>query len=180
MKKITLLVFGLWAALHLAACSPATPLARVMLEPTGEEGGDAVYQTVYDNGKTKETDAFSPEAERFTAVYGDFSCEIVNGKVINTLIATRLTNSAGEEGDADDTQKALLLALADEIDHDMAALSLFTAGTRHFAYVQLNVNWSSPGILYEYDSEAGRLSELARWDSYNLTGLSLPEEPAAK
>ena len=45
---------------------------------------------------------------------------------------------------------------------------------RYFAFAKLNVNWSAPCVLYEYAPQAQSLTELARWDKVDLTGLALP------
>lgn len=178
--SICLLCFTLFVI--LTACEKPvssgmqSPVLLVKIREQETAENTFQYLAVYPNGKTAETDAFDPEdAVFYTAAHGDFVSSIQNKTVINTLNATTLIDESGTEAEADEVIAGMMQAAADSIEHDIWRFQAISAGTRYFAFVELNVNWQSPCILYEYNVEANHLTELCRWDGVDLIGISMPE-----
>ena len=156
--------------LTLTGCGQKEPALKVQLR----RGEETVFQAVYADGKCKKTEPFQPDAgAHYEADFGDFQAQVVEGKVVNTLSSHWLTDEQGNSFWAEDTLAQLLQAAADTIDHDIRAFDIWVVGQRYFAFAQLNVNWSDPGVLYEYAPKEQSLTELASWDKAELTGIAL-------
>jgi hypothetical protein len=164
---LALLAGGLIA---LSGRAAGTPVVKTI---TAAEDGELVYSVIYDNGKARKTDAFLPEDARFYwAAADDFSCEIVQGRVVNRLNGTALTDETGGAVQADGAMAALLQAAAQTVDHAIGQLMIVRTQTADYAVVRLNVNWSDPVVLYRYDGAQGTLEALYRWDGADLVGLA--------
>lgn len=171
MKRVTSLVLCLMLTMVLAGCGTKTPIAKVQLQTDST----AVYQVVCEGGKCQKVEPFQSAAEaHYVADFGDFQAKVVDGKVVNTLRAKWLNDEDGQSFLAEDPLAQLLETAADAIDHDISAFDIWVVEGRYFAFAKLNVNWSDPCVLYEYAPQAQRLTELARWDKADLTGLALP------
>ncbi len=171
MKRVTSLVLCLMLTMVLAGCAKKAPIAKVQLQTDGA----AVYQVVYEGGKCQKAEPFQSAAEaHYAADFGDFQAQVVDGKVVNTLRAKWLTDEAGQSFLAEEPLAQLLETAADAIDHDISAFDIWVVEGRYFAFAKLNVNWSDPCVLYEYVPQDQSLTELARWDKADLTGLALP------
>lgn len=165
---------GIWLflvlMLVLTGCGEKAPMLKVQLRQEEE----TVFQAVYAEGKCKKTDPFQPDAgAHYAADFGDFQAQAVEGKVVNTLNSQWLTDEAGNSFWAEDTLAQLLETAAAAIGHDIRAFDIWVVGQRYFAFAQLNVNWSDPGVLYEYMPQEQRLTELASWNKAELTGIAL-------
>lgn len=176
LKRAAICSFVLVISFMLTACGDSTPILDVIIQSTETDSAEYEYLAMYDDGKSIAIEEFKPNVTVFvTAVLGDFVSHIENGKIRNTLEATRLIDRYGNEIEADDYICAVMQAVADSIDHDIIECSILTNGDRYFAFVKLNVNLTSPCILYEHDQSTGRLTQLCHWDSVDLIGISVEQ-----
>ncbi len=176
MKKPLVCLLCVLLALLTSCGQPASTEAAVPVLRVVICDGDAdTYLAVYPHGETAEIGEFDPDTAAFyTAAHGDFFSSIENNRVRNALIATTLIDTNGNQVEADRTIAAMMQAAADTITHDIWKFHAITVGSRCFAFVELNVNWQSPCILYEYDAAQSSLTELCRWDGVELVGISVP------
>ena len=174
MKKIFAWLTCILPIVLLTACGQSSPVLKVVIQPKGSDAEDYEYLVVYDNEKTAATDLFVPDdVASYTAESRTFVSDVVNNRVVNTLESTILIDENGNKTDADEIMTAIMQTAADSIDHDIMEFTILVDGDRYFAFVKLNVNWSDPCILYEYDTATGRLIELCRWDGAHLMGISI-------
>lgn len=180
MKRITVFIVCFVALMMFSGCRSAEPVVRVILQEHGSDDGEYFYGTVYDNQKVSKTDEFeSDDIDVYTALASDFSSDVVDGKVVNSLEGKILTDEEGAETEADETMSAIMQAAADNIDHAIWSLQIINDGNRYFAFIKLNVNWSDPCYLYEYDAFTGEFNCLCRFDNVDLMGLSVGQSQAA-
>ncbi len=152
----------------------SVPILKVILQSSEADASTYEYLTVYHNGKSSSIDAFEPDdAAYYAAVHGDFDSYIENNTVHNILKATTLIDENNEEFEADEVIAAMMQSAADSIEHDIWKFQAITTEGRYFAFVELNVNWQSPCVLYEYDAAENILIELCRWDGVDLIGISI-------
>ncbi len=165
------IVLSLVCAL-LCGCGTSVPVLRTITL----SGSQTVYEAIYENGSTARIEPFEPAAvTTYFAEDADYETDIVDGKIVNSLQATELTDAYGNAIAADDTLTALLQAVADTVDHDFYDLKILTDDRHYFVFLKLNVNWQSPCILYEYDTESGVLHRLCEWDDAELRGIALTQ-----
>ena len=72
--------------------------------------------------------------------------------------------------------KNLMQCVADTAEHDFFSVTIIIDDGKYFVFEELNVNWQSPCLLYQYDTDAGALQELSRWEDVKLQGISLAAE----
>ena len=167
--------------LSLCACTThedriiGTPMLKVILQQSYGEDDKQFFYIVDDKGHTENTDAFTSD-ENATTFYAetdtDFSCDIVDGKVINTLTGTKGSDKQGNFITADETTVEIMEVAANTIDHDMYEFSVWCSKGKYYVFVKLNVNWQDPCVLYFYDTAKKELTELYSWDSKDLVGIS--------
>lgn len=174
MKRIITLLTCILLVVMLTACGQASPVLKVIVQPERSDAEDYEYLVVYDNEKTAATDLFVPDdVASYTAESRTFVSDVVNNRVVNTLESTILIDENGNKTDADEIMTAIMQTAADSIDHDIMEFTILVDGDRYFAFVKLNVNWSDPCILYEYDTATGDFVELYCWNGVDLVGISI-------
>lgn len=180
MKKVRACLLTAICILAVSGCGKSAPVLNVMVQNEVEDGNTKVetrYETVYENGKSCKTKEFDLDrTTRYIAEYGDFKSNIKDGKVTNTLEATGLTDDNGGKIEADEIMAEMMQKSAEEIDHDILEYDILIDQERYFAVVKLNVNLTSPCILYEYDKATYELKELCEWDGMDVKGVSLLTE----
>lgn len=175
MKRILAIISVIFVMVSATGCgNRGTPVVRVVTSSVGD--GSESYETVYEDGKVKKTDNFTPEADTvYQTDEGDYSSDVKDGKFTVKLNNTKLTDEDGNEAAADENMVKLMQWIADNSEHDVLAVYLVTLQDKYFAMVELNVNWQDPCILYMYDSEKQQFYELHQWDNVKLEGVSLPD-----
>ena len=131
---------------------------------------------IYEGGKVKKTGKFTPEANTiYQADFTDFSGTIEDNKIAVTLIDTKLTDKDGNEIEPDENTIKFMQWIADNAEHNIYEADFIPLQDKYFALVKLNVNWWDPCVLYMYDTEEQKFSELYKWDHVNIEGVSLPD-----
>ena len=134
------------------------------------------YEMIYEGGKVKKTGKFTPEANTiYQADFTDFSGTIEDNKIAVTLIDTKLTDEDGNEIEPDENTIKFMQWIADNAEHNIYEADFIPLQDKYFALVKLNVNWWDPCVLYMYDTEEQKFSELYKWDHVNIEGVSLPD-----
>lgn len=152
-----------------------TPMLKVILKESYEEADNRFFYIVDDEGHAEKTDTFAPDENVTTFyadIYTDFNCDIVDGKVINTLTGTKGSDKQGNSITPDETTVEIMEIAANTIAHDMYEFSVWCSEGKYYAFVKLNVNLQDPCVLYFYDTAKKELTELYSWESRDLVGIS--------
>lgn len=179
MRKLSTFLTFIMMATMLTACGDvssqdAVPILKVIIQEEKSDTADYEYVTIYNDGNYAETEAFNPDdLAIYTSVNGNFHSSIVNNKIVNTLEATILIDSNGNITEADTIMIEIMKAAADTIHHDIWQLEIITNGNQYYAFIELNVNWQSPCILYKYDNVTAELTKLCCWDGVDLVGIAI-------
>lgn len=177
MKRICSLLSVLVFLMFMTGCGKdaGEPVVRTITTKTGSS--EKAYTLIYENGKGKETEEFpADDAVFLSADQEDFASEIKNGKITVRLNGTKLTDADGNSYDEDTIINALMQCVAGTAEHDLFSVTIIIDDGKYFVFEKLNVNWQSPCILYQYDTDAGALKELYRWEDVELQGISLAAE----
>lgn len=170
-------IIFLMIMLFCSGCGQSSsPVLNVILHKDNPDTTTFEYYTIYDNGTAKKADKLTADdaAEFYTADNTAFHSDIINNQIENTLQNTLLTDQAGNIIEADDISVALMQAVADTIKHDIIQLRIVKIDNQIFAFVQLNVNWSDPCKLYQYNTETDTLNLLHQWEGVDLVGVATP------
>lgn len=148
------------------------PVVRTITTKTGSS--EKEYTLIYENGKGTAVEEFVVDDALFlSADKEDFVSGIKNGKVSVCLNGTKLTDADGNPYEADAIVKNLMQCVAGTAEHDFLSVTIIIDDGTYFVFEKLNVNWQSPCVLYRYDTDAGALKELYRWEDVELQGISL-------
>ena len=129
----------------------------------------------WDGTAGRRTDSFEPDdAEVYTAPFDCFSVRVEDGRVVNTLVCTELTDEEENVVPADETMKAILRELAEVTEHMILEVRLFVDDGTYYAAVKENVNWSDPCRLYLWEADTGLLQLVFRWDNVTVAGIRQP------
>lgn len=155
----------------------ASSVPVVSVKVKSNETSKIQYAMLYDDGGIEELDnTFDvDDAEVFTADVNNFSTEVKNSKVVNSLVSTVVIDNSGNEVEADTEIAKLLNTLSDTVDHGIIEAKIFKDGQKYFVAVQTNVNLQSPCVFYEYDQNEGTLEELFTWNDVEITGVALAQ-----
>lgn len=175
MRIILILAAAVYIAFLQAGCSShGAPVAKVVT--SSPDDGTQSYEIIYDDGKIKKTDKFTPEADTiYQADFTDFSGTIENNKIKVTLVDTKLTDEDGNEAEPDENTVKFMQWIADHAEHDIYEVDFMPLEDKYFALVKLNVNLWDPCTLYMYDIKAETTTELYEWDHVNIEGVSLAD-----
>lgn len=174
MKKL-IIIAAICAVFPAGGCgNHRTPVVRVVT--SSPDDGTQGYEMIYEGGKVKKTGKFTPEANTiYQADFTDFSGTIEDNKIAVTLIDTKLTDKDGNEIEPDENTIQFMQWIADNSKHNIYEADFIPLQDKYFALVKLNVNWWDPCVLYMYDTEEQKFSELYKWDHVNIEGVSLPD-----
>lgn len=152
------------------------PVVKVKVEC--KDDSEIQYGLLYNNGGMEILGRCiaADDVNTFVADMSNFSLEIEGNKVVNRVLSTSVTDSHGNEIEADSTVQSILQAVATDINHDIIEAKIFEDGQEYFVAVQLNVNWQSPCDFYRYDADAGKLELLYSWDNADVQQISVYEE----
>lgn len=187
MKKNILAIFLLFPMLFLNSCSfiglklrgdivinVITTKETNEWENNGES--DKKYYAVYQSGIYRETDKFNPDD--VTEYYVDtktFSSKIVGNRIVNKVIQPTVWDNNNTLIIPDDRIRGIINAAADTIEHPIWKFEIIKDKDKYFAFIWLNVNWSSSCELYEYDIENKSIHQLCEWDEVDIVGISVPD-----
>ncbi len=172
MKRLFSLLLPL---LLLTGCgASASPVVQVALRARDTQ--EVFYEVVDTEGKTAKTAAFdSDDLHIYTVDCLGIDCQVVDGKVQNTVEYISITDEKGQAVE-EDTLTHIVHAVS-TIDHDIFTFTILEDQGAYFAFLLLNTNWSSPCLLYRYHPGSGNLELLHQWDNVDLLGLQLVEKP---
>ena len=141
------------------------------------ETSEIQYALLYDDGCMELLDkAFDvDDVDVFTADINNFSTEIENNKVVNSLVSTVVKDGSGKDVEADAKINEMLNKLAATINHGIIEAKIFMDGDKYFVAVQTNVNLQSPCDFYVYDQTDGVFEKLCTWDDTEVLGIALPK-----
>ena len=143
----------------------STPVVKVKAEKEGAE--EAQYLVLYNDGGMSETDPFmNGNAVIHTFDGTCFTAEVSGNKIRNTVNPEELPD------DISDAEKKILNAIAEESDHAIYQVRIFSLNGAWFAEVLLNVNWQDPMLFYRYDMEHDSLILLYSGEGVRITGIS--------
>ncbi len=130
--------------------------------------------------KIAEIPSFENEAEIYLSHYDNFSCSVENGKVVNRLLDTKLTDLEGNPIDNVENRDIIdrIFEKAAEIDHDIFRMVIIEIDGEYFAQVNLNVNWQCPCDIYFYDPEEDSFSEIYSFQHKDIIGAKLMDAAA--
>lgn len=170
MKRICILLI---LTVLLAGCSQKIPVLKTVTE--SRDTGETSYGAIYESGKVKKTEAFSPDAvSRYQVDCAGISCDLVDGKIYNAVKQVTVLDQGGYAVE-NELFSSLVKRIAWEIPHSIMAFTILEEGGRYFAFIKLNTNWSDPCELYEYVPAEDSIRQLAKWDNVDLVGIQLPE-----
>lgn len=151
--------------------SSSVPVVSVKVK--SNETSETQYVLLYDDGGMEKLDnAFEvDDVEMFTADVNNFTTEVKNNKVVNSLVSTTVIDNSGNEVEADTEVIGLLNTLSDTVDHEIIQAKIIKDGQKYFVAVQTNVNLQSPCVFYEFDQNEGTLEELCTWDDVEIVGV---------
>ena len=158
----------------IATSATSVPVANIKIQ--NKDSSEIQYGILYEDGGFEMLDkAFESDgAEIYIANVNNYESKIEHGKVTNKLVNTIVTDSSGKESEADASLKQLLQMIAATIDHDILETKIFKDGKMYFIAIQTNVNWQSPCEFYQYNPDAGQLTNIYNWDNTDVLDVALP------
>lgn len=149
----------------LAENAPA--VVFVITAPYGGSASEYRYFSVNSRGRAKAVEPFAAD-------------EIARFDVLSDP-PRRVTPSGQPEQTAEPDEKPLPNETIDAIKtaargtfrSDLMQYDILQDGEAFFAVVQLNVNWTSPCDLYQWEPDTQSLKKLCRWDSVKIVGIAL-------
>ena len=199
MKKliwgIVASVLGTIAIFALLLAWLFTPSKIPFAETAEEFGGDVCfivrdhssdeneteYYTLNMRGhKIAEIPPFESAANIYLSHYGNFSCSVENGKVVNRLLDTKLTDLEGNPVEDIENRDIIdrIFEKAAEIDHDIFRMVIIELDGKYFAQVGLNVNWVCPCDVYYYNPENDSFREIYSFEHRDIIGAKLVDAAA--
>lgn len=176
MKKFVLAILSLLLLFGMTGCGGATPelpeiKAIMQRNSAPAEGPD--YWLLRPGKRPKHIGAFSPdEMKRYQVDCSQIKASVVDNQVNNQIETILILDDAGAP-----VQDALLSSIvqtaAASIPHQIYEFSIIELQGYYFAFIKLNVNWSDPCYLYQYDCDTNTMQTLAQWDDADLIGLAL-------
>lgn len=134
------------------------------------------YYAVYSNGTYLETEKFDPDdVIKYHVGTETFSSEIVGNRIINKVINPTVRENNDALINPDDRILGIINAAANSIEHDIWKFEIIKDKNKYFAFIWLNVNWSSPCELYEYDIKNKSIHQLCEWDEVDIVGISVQD-----
>lgn len=152
----------------------------VMVQVHLKDENKTEYGLIYDDGGMEILDSSfdASGTSIYVADFSNFESSIDRQKnmVVNRVVGTSVTDADGNKADASDSVKAIIYAVASDINHDIIEAKIFKTGGKYFVAVQTNVNWVSPCDFYRFDEESGRLVSLYSRDNADVQQVSAYEE----
>jgi len=133
MKKSIALILFLLVILSFCGCvtrkdhMTGTPMVKVILKQSDEQKDKLFYYIVDNERHAEKTDVFIADSDVtifYADTYNDFKCEVVSGKVINTLTGTKGVDKNGNTVMADEITTEIMQIAANSIEHEMYDFSI--------------------------------------------------------
>ena len=123
---------------------------------------------------------FENEATIYLSHYGNFECSVEDGKVINRLVDTKLTDLEGNPVENIENREIIdrIFEKAAEIDHDIFRMVIIEMDGKYFAQVNLNVNWVCPCDVYSYNPANDSFTEIYSFEHRDIVGAKLVDASA--
>lgn len=113
-----------------------------------EEG--TFYYSVANRHRIQAAEPFEPDEMRVYSVYrGRYTDEI------------RDENNRAVENTREITD---IISLSSQIEHNISDFRIIKTQDHTFVYIELNVNWHHPCILYYYNPESRVLAKICKWN----------------
>lgn len=138
------------------------------------------YTLDADRHKIAEIPAFENEAQIYLADNNYFDCEIIDGKITNTVLHRDLKNLDGEAVENVENRAIIdrIFDLAAQIDHDIFHMAIIVLDDQYFVQVELNVNWQCPCEVYYYNQNTDQLGYLYRFQHKEIIGAKMIDAEA--
>lgn len=133
------------------------------------------YEVIDSRGNRQLTEEF--ELDPLTVLnadHGSFQSEVVDGKVVNTVVSVDVFDEeTGEQMIPDAVITEIFNQTAAIHDHEILALDIIMCGGRYFPVVDLDADGKAPVILYHFNTDTNTMTELCRYDSVVIGGLQI-------
>lgn len=118
---------------------------------------------------------FDNEAEIYVAYTDNFDCEIIDGKLTNTVVHRDLKYLDGEAVENIENREIIdhIFDLVAQIDHDIFRMTIIVLGDHYFVQVDLNVNWQSLCEAYYFNQEKDKLEYLYQFQHKDIIGAKM-------
>lgn len=132
------------------------------------------YEVIDNEGNRMLTEEFELDTmEVFSADPGSFQTSVVDGKTVNTVASVELFGEEGGQVVPDATVIEIFNQVAAASNRPILSLDILTCGGTYFPVVELEVQEKAPVILYHFNAETNKLSQLCRYDSVVIGGLQI-------
>lgn len=180
--KISIILLILSMLLVFSSCQKLTTIVRssnakpvlktITVSETNES--EPVYSMVYENGKIKPIQKFTPDDAKFYEIEMiGYRSELNNNEIVGSYEAINLIDTNGNAVDLDIDLDELVKLIRDTTKKNIWRIRIIEVDQEYFSFVELNVNWQSPGILYKYNQEESKLEKIYSWNEVDLIGLAL-------
>lgn len=170
---ILILITIISTILILNVLYKGNPVLNVIIK---DNENNLEYLTIFDNGKTKNTDEFNNiEFSKYSIDCTKFDSKIENNKIYNNVNDSIIYDIDGKAIN-NSIIKDLVLKIVDNIHHEIYYLDIFELDGKFYPFVKLNVNWNDPCYLYEYDTINKKINKLYVWQDVDLVGISNVEK----
>ena len=152
----------------------------IVRDHSSEENEIEYYTMDMRRHKVAQIPPFENEAEIYLSHYDNFSCSVEDGKVVNRLVDTKLTDLDGNPVEDIENREIIdrIFEKAAEIDHDIFRMVIFVVDGKYFAQVNLNVNWVCPCDVYYYNPENDSFREIYSFDHRDIIGAKMIDASA--
>ncbi|MBQ3575551.1 MAG: hypothetical protein IJA26_07760 [Clostridia bacterium] len=154
----------------------------IVRDHSSEENEIEYYTLDMRRHKVAQIPPFENEAEIYLSHYDNFSCSVEDGKVVNRLVDTKLTDLDGNPVEDIENREIIdrIFEKAAEIDHDIFRMVIIELDGEYFAQVNLNVNWVCPCDVYYYDSVDDSFREIYSFEHRDIIGAKMIDAAAFK
>ncbi|MGI6560007.1 MAG: hypothetical protein ACOX2H_01555 [Saccharofermentanales bacterium] len=180
--EISIILLILSMLLIFSSCQKLTSIVRssnakpilktITVSETNES--EPVYSMVFENGKIKPIQKFTPDDAKYYKVEMiGYRSELKDDEIIGSYEAIYLIDNNGNTVDLDIDLDEFIKLVLDTTKKNIWRIRIIEVDQEYFAFVKLNVNWQSPGILYKYNKEESKLEKIYSWNEVDLIGLAL-------
>ena len=152
----------------------------IVRDHSTEENETEYYTLNMRRHKIAEIPPIENEAAIYLSHYDNFSCSVEDGKVVNRLIDTKITDLDGNPIENIENREIIdrIFEKAAEIDHDIFRMVIIEIDGKYFAQVNLNVNWVCPCDVYYYDPQNDGFTEICSFEHRDIIGAKLVDASA--
>ena len=147
-------------------------IIKLILSDT--ETGELTYRLIGPDGRSAETEEF--ESASLTALYADtgaFQFSYADGKLRNTLVSDTVLDESGSAVVPDAEALAILTQTAECHDRAIVSLTIIRCNGLSFPLVELDETDSPSVILYYFNPETQRMTQLYSLDRAAVGGMQI-------